>query len=175
MKRRTCKPVGACGLTLCFAAPVAGATFFVAPNGNDANPGTLAQPWKTIQHAANVVSAGSVVEVRAGIYKELVTVTVSGNATAGPVVFRPFPGEVAIFDGTGVTVPNADIGFFFIDGRDWITIEGFEFRNLTTATAARTPIAIHVRGAAGHITLRDNLIHDITTTTANVNTRGIAS
>lgn len=149
-------------------------TFVVAPNGSDANPGTLALPWKTVQHAANVATPGSVVEVRAGIYKELVQVGVSGNATAGPITYRSMPGELAIFDGTGVTVPNADTGFFFVNGRDWISIEGFEFRNLTTSTAARTPIAIHVRGAAEHITLRDNLIHDIATTNANGNAHGIA-
>ena len=34
---------------------VSAATFYVAPGGNDGNLGTAAQPWATLQHAADVV------------------------------------------------------------------------------------------------------------------------
>ena len=30
-------------------AAAIGSIYYVAPNGNDANPGTLAQPWRTFQ------------------------------------------------------------------------------------------------------------------------------
>ena len=35
-----------------------GATFYVSTTGNDANPGTMAVPWRTISHAATVATAG---------------------------------------------------------------------------------------------------------------------
>jgi hypothetical protein len=38
--------------------PAAAATFHVAAGGNDSNLGTMAQPWTTLQHAANVVGPG---------------------------------------------------------------------------------------------------------------------
>ena len=33
-------------------------TFYVDPAGNDGAAGSLAAPWRTLQHAANVVQAG---------------------------------------------------------------------------------------------------------------------
>jgi hypothetical protein len=36
------------------------------------HPGTLQQPWLTIQHAANVATPGSTVYVRTGTYEERV-------------------------------------------------------------------------------------------------------
>ena len=30
-------------------------TYYVAPNGNDANPGTITSPWRTLQRARDVV------------------------------------------------------------------------------------------------------------------------
>ena len=45
-----------------------GTTYYVATTGSNSNPGTAAQPFKTIQHAADVVVPGDVVVVRAGTY-----------------------------------------------------------------------------------------------------------
>jgi parallel beta-helix repeat protein len=47
--------------------------FFVAPYGSDSNPGTIDQPFLTIQHCASYVAPGSTCEVRAGTYRETVT------------------------------------------------------------------------------------------------------
>ena len=38
-------------------APVDGTIYYVAPTGNDSHPGTIAQPWRTIQKAVNTVVA----------------------------------------------------------------------------------------------------------------------
>jgi Right handed beta helix region len=46
---------------------------FVAPNGNDSNPGTIDQPFLTIQHCATAVSPGWTCLVRAGTYRETVS------------------------------------------------------------------------------------------------------
>jgi len=67
------------------------AGFFVATSGNDANPGTFAKPWRTVQHAANV--ANGAVWLRAGTYSGNITVTRSG------LTFSAFPGELAIVNG----------------------------------------------------------------------------
>ena len=49
-----------------------GGVYYVAPTGDDANPGTLDYPWQTIQHAADILVAGDTVYIRAGTYSEQV-------------------------------------------------------------------------------------------------------
>ena len=67
------------------------AGLFVATNGSDANPGTFAKPWKTLQHAANV--GKGTIYLRAGTYSGGVTVTRSG------LTFESYPGETATVSG----------------------------------------------------------------------------
>jgi hypothetical protein len=53
---------------------------FVAPGGSDANPGTQAEPFRTIARAAQVVTAGTTVYVAPGQYTGGFRTTVSGSA-----------------------------------------------------------------------------------------------
>src|SRR5271167_4327584 len=69
------------------------ASFYVATTGNDANSGSQSAPWRTIQHAADTARAGSTVNVRAGVYEELVSLNASGNASDGFITLRSYPGE----------------------------------------------------------------------------------
>ncbi|MFK7847561.1 MAG: DUF1565 domain-containing protein, partial [Rhodothermales bacterium] len=54
-------------------------TFYVDPSGNNANPGTSAQPWRTIQYAVTKVTPGDIVMVGDGVYREKVIITRSGT------------------------------------------------------------------------------------------------
>ena len=141
-----------------------GAVYYVAKNGSDSNPGTLAAPWLTIQHAATSVAAGDTVNIRAGVYNEAVTPTVSGSAAAGSVTFQSYPGETAVIDGTGLKVQNGQSGLFNISSRDYITVSGLEIRNFTSSSDSQVPIGIYVSGADNTIQLLSNHVHDITTT-----------
>src|SRR5574341_212483 len=58
------------------------ATYYVSPGGSDSNSGSQSSPWKTIQKAANTVSAGDTVIVNAGTYTERVTVSRSGSSSS---------------------------------------------------------------------------------------------
>ena len=66
------------------AAPIqpAGNVYYVALTGNDSNPGTQGQPWRTIQKAANTMVAGDSTTVLAGNYSERVQVATLGVPTA---------------------------------------------------------------------------------------------
>ncbi|TCO91350.1 concanavalin A-like lectin/glucanase superfamily protein [Chthoniobacter flavus] len=79
------------------------ATYYVSPSGNDANTTTQAQnistPWKTIQKAASSMAAGDTCLIRAGTYRETVTMPISGTAAA-PITFKAYTGEVATISGT---------------------------------------------------------------------------
>src|ERR1700734_4408158 len=84
-----------------FAQP--SSSFYVSTTGNDSNPGTQAAPWRTVQHAADVTRAGSTVNVRGGVYEEVVSLKASGNASDGFITFRSYPGETAILDAAHLT------------------------------------------------------------------------
>jgi hypothetical protein len=171
----TSSPVAVLAVTAAVATG-GGNSFYVATTGNDSNSGTLASPWRTIQHAASTVQAGDTVFVRAGVYSESVNIGVSGSAGAGPVTFESYPGETAIVDGTGLTPSSSDTeGLFNIVNQSYVTIEGFEIRNYTTSNANSVPAGIWVTGSGSNVQLLNNIVHNITTTSEkNGNAFGIA-
>ena len=77
------------------ATPAAVTVYHVSPSGNDASPGTAAQPWRTIQHAADTAGPGDTVLVHAGTYTEDVHLQRSG-ASEAPIAFQTAPNERAI-------------------------------------------------------------------------------
>ena len=135
-------------------------SFYVATTGNDSNPGTQAAPWRTIQHAADTVRAGSTVYVRGGVYEELVSINASGNASDGFITFRSYPGETAVLDAAHFT-PSGRTGILTIQNKSYVRIEGFEIRNFRTAEHRLAPLGINVMGAGSHIELLKNNIHHI--------------
>jgi Right handed beta helix region/Protein of unknown function (DUF1565) len=78
------------------------ATYYVATNGSDSNPGTEAQPWRTLQKAADFVRAGDTVRIRAGDYFVGTTWKIKRAATPGnPITYRAYgDGEVRITNST---------------------------------------------------------------------------
>ena len=150
-------------ILLAFVSGAIGQTnssFYVATTGNDSNLGTQSAPWRTIQHAADTARAGSTVYVRGGIYEELVSINVSGNASDGYITFRSYPGETAILD-AGHLTPSGRIGILTIQNKSYVRIQGFEIRNFRTAEHRLAPLGINVIGAGSHIELLKNNVHHI--------------
>ena len=71
-------------------------TWAVATSGNDFNAGTLAAPFRTIQHAASLAATGDTVLIEGGTYRETVRPANSG------VIFQNYNGQ-------NVTVSGADV------------------------------------------------------------------
>ena len=109
-------------------APLAGMIYYVAPSGNDNNPGTAAYPWRTIQKAANTMVAGDTVYIRAGTYPEQVIPQNSGSA-GQPITYAAYPGETATLDGSGVTLPDDLVGLFHVSGKNYIVVSGLRVIN----------------------------------------------
>lgn len=84
-------------------------TYFISPSGSDEKPGTLAEPWKSVQKAFDTASTGQTACFRGGIYHEIIlpdptTKTATqlekqSGAVGAPIVFTNYPGEVAIIQG----------------------------------------------------------------------------
>ena len=104
--------------------------------------------------------AGSTVNVRGGVYEELVNIKASGNATDGYITLRSYPGETAVLDAEHLT-PSGRSGIVTIQDKSYIRIEGFEIRNFRTAERRLTPLGISVWGAGSHIELLKNNVHHI--------------
>jgi hypothetical protein len=74
---------------------------YIATNGNDANPGTLAQPFKTIQKCASVATPGTACLIRAGTYRETVRPVNSGQSGL-PILFKAYNAEAVVISGANV-------------------------------------------------------------------------
>jgi hypothetical protein len=80
-------------------------TYYVAPDGDDANPGTVEKPWKTLGKASSSVKPGDTVLIKAGEYtgsrpgRSAWRVDKAGTADA-PITFKAFgDGDVRIHNG----------------------------------------------------------------------------
>jgi hypothetical protein len=137
--------------------------YYVAQDGDDANPGTESEPWRSIQHAAGQAVPGSTVFVRGGTYRERVDVLVSGSARQGPIVFRNYPGERPILDGEGLEVPGDFSGMISVDSQHHVTVQGFEIRGYRSGESGHVPVGVWVTGASSDIRILGTRIHDLGT------------
>ena len=103
-------------------------TYYVAKNGNDANQGTEAQAWLTIQKAANTLVAGDTVFIKAGTYNERIIVQNSGTAD-NYIVFLNYQNDTVIIDGTGISWGGAWNGLFDLSDKSYIEIKGLQIKN----------------------------------------------
>ncbi|MBA3710381.1 MAG: hypothetical protein H0W83_16355, partial [Planctomycetes bacterium] len=89
-------------LLLVAIAGVPAMDYFVAPSGNDGNTGrSLTLPFATVQRAVNAAVAGDIIYLRAGTWREAVTVTKAGTATA-PIVIAAYGAEKPMMKGSVV-------------------------------------------------------------------------
>ncbi len=88
------------------ASPLLAATYVVdgrAPNASDTNAGSEEAPWRTISRAGSAaeLKPGDTVLVRAGVYREHVSITVSG-APGDPITFAAAPGAKVVIKGSEI-------------------------------------------------------------------------
>ena len=97
--------------------------YFVSPSGDDSNAGTANSPWRTLQHAADSVSPGDVVQVRTGVYQETLQIKKDGQPDS-PIRFEAYPGETPVIEGKEFGHQTC----VFISG-NYVNFKGFEIRN----------------------------------------------
>lgn len=104
------------------------ATLYVATNGNDSNSGrTASAPLRTVTQAATLVKPGDVVYIRGGTYPINIHFKTSGTASQ-PIVWASYPGETAVFDGSGLTRGSSQ-DRVWVDGVSYNHFVNFEVRN----------------------------------------------
>jgi len=117
------------------AAALAVNTYYLSPSGNDNNPGTIDQPWFTLQKAWTVLAAGDLLYLRRGKYTYTVQPYLTGKSgTAGNLIkVWAYPGESPVI--TGVTSFNKNNGWHrgmvFLSG-NYIHVKGIRFTGMYT-------------------------------------------
>ncbi len=136
------RTIGMCLLLSGLLSTVAAhaATYYVATTGNNSNPGTEEQPWRTVAYAARQLFAGDTVYVKNGTYtEELIQIRRSGTASA-PIKLLAFPGHAPVisFNDCGLSCPRKERKYLNIilqvpPGHNkeiaWVSVEGFIIEN----------------------------------------------
>lgn len=72
---------------------------YVAPDGDDANPGTASEPWATVKHALTQIGPADTLYLRDGTYWETgLSIDLAGTADE-PITIAAYPGDHPVIDG----------------------------------------------------------------------------
>ena len=109
-----------------YPAPTNG-TFYVATNGSDANPGTLAEPFATIPKAVTLAGPGSIIYVRGGTHYYSSTIRIEHSGTLGaPIQLVAYPGESSVINFVNQPYGSANRGFLITTNGNWWEFKGLE-------------------------------------------------
>src|SRR5690606_12147388 len=116
------------------------ATYYVAPNGEDTNSGTIDHPYPSVQPAQETVVPGDTVYFRGrtyaippnqiagyalnGSYACVTQLTKSGTPDQR-IYYFAYPDEQPTFDLSAVKPPGKRVSAFWVDA-DWLHIKGIE-------------------------------------------------
>jgi hypothetical protein len=140
-------------LSALLLAPLAvlhAADFYVAPTGDDANPGTLDKPFATVQRAQAAVSPGDTVYIRGGTYvlmesqiarRQRIWAYVNfldKSGTPGKRInYWAYPGERPVFDFSAVKPAGLRIDAFYTSA-SWIHFKGLEVTGVQVTLKGHT-------------------------------------
>lgn len=140
-------------LLLLPASSLLAATFYVAPNGDNANSGSIDAPFATILRAQESVAPGDTVLIRGGTYlvgddeviqrpgqeASCVTVLDKSGTPNHRINYWAYPGERPVFDYANVKPAEGRVTAFSVDG-SWLHLKGFEVVGLqvTSLTHAQS-------------------------------------
>jgi hypothetical protein len=147
---------------------------YIAPDGNDSNPGTINQPLESIQKAQELANPGDTVFIRGGLYKirqDQITTVVSNlfaciayldkSGTEDQTIkYWAYPKETPIFDFSDVKPANQRVVGIYVIG-SYIHIKGLEMTGVqVTITGHTESYCIYSRGNHNifeQISMHDNV------------------
>lgn len=126
------------------------ADFCVAPDGNDANPGSRELPFASIQRAQKAAAPGDRVYIRGGTWRmkesdiakrdsflaSMILLDKSGSKDK-PISYLAFPGERPVFDCSQVKPAGLRVSAFRVTG-SWIHIKGIDVTGVQVNASGHT-------------------------------------
>lgn len=134
----------------CVARTSEAAEFYVAPQGDDTNDGSIASPFATIQRAQQSVTPGDTVFIRGGTYQmqtsqiakqeriwaHVIRLDKSG-ADGKRINYWAYPNEQPVFDFSAVKPPRKRVHAFSVTG-SWLHFRGIEVVGVQVTIATHT-------------------------------------
>jgi hypothetical protein len=121
----------------------AGSIYYVSPTGSDTNPGTSTAPFKTFAKANSMLTAGSTLNIYAGVYTEQLKITKSGTSSAGITIQST--GGAVVIDRQNAAAVGLDVR------ASYVTVNGLEVRN-------SNDVCVNLLGS--NITVNGLVVHD---------------
>jgi len=139
------------------AARGSGPTFYVAANGNDANAGTAAAPWRSLSASVARLTPGVTLLVRGGRYdavrdEQFDIIGKNGNANAW-ITIAAYPGERPVIQ------LNSYWQGFNVKDSSYVEIRGFEIIG-TALSDDRMTSGVEVNNSH-HVNVVGNIVHDV--------------
>jgi hypothetical protein len=113
--------------TLTVNVPSTNGDYYVSPTGNDANPGTLAAPFATLNKAQSVAQPGNIIYMRGGTYLPSETIRITNSGTVGnPIQLLAYSGETPYLNFSNQPYADANRGILFPTTANYWTVKGLE-------------------------------------------------
>jgi len=119
------------------SAEVVAVNYYIdGTGGNDNDPGTISEPWQTINKANSILQAGDTVYIRGGTYNnvqgaEVNCIRPTNNGSAGnPITYIAYNNETVIITGRALYVdPPAVRALILLHNKNYIDITGITVQN----------------------------------------------
>lgn len=143
------KIISICIFILHFSITYA-SVYYVATDGKDTYPGSISQPFATLQKAQEMVTAGDTVYIRGGVYrmredgiakKEKIWAYVTNLDKSGlkgkPIRYWAYTGEKPVFDYKDIRPDGLRVIAFYVTG-SWLHFKGIEITGVQVTIKTHT-------------------------------------
>ena len=152
----------------CLTSSGLAATYYMAPNGVDANPGSSNSPFATIMRAQSAAKSGDTVYLRGGTYlldnSNLTTTNsawaIVNNITKSGISYLAYPGELPVFDFSNVKPVGWRVTAFLVTGSSCV-FKGFDVVGVQVTIQTNHTQSENFRVAGGNFNRFEQLrMHD---------------
>ncbi|MBC2607154.1 right-handed parallel beta-helix repeat-containing protein [Pelagicoccus albus] len=156
---------------LLFGNILFGAEYFVSPEGDDSNSGSLEFPFATLQRGQEAVEPGDTVFIRGGTYRvqesqiaryesiwAYVNYLDKSGEEGAPINYFAYPGETPVFDYSDIAPADLRITAFFVKG-SWIHLKGIELVGIQVTILDHTQ-SIGIENQGSHNIFEQVDVHD---------------
>jgi hypothetical protein len=114
------------------------ATYYVATNGNDNNPGTISAPFASWSKLSSVLRAGDIAYIRGGTYRSTAGAGASVHClwqnlqgtSSSPIKIYAYNGEFPVFNLDNISPTNSDPTAVVMDNCRYVEIKGLRITGL---------------------------------------------